>query len=251
MVESVGKYLLEFPKTHTELMNAATCKSDSDIEACMTSSCTNCPKNYLEKFESHENLDKTVSWKDWTYVGNSAKVVMNTVPCKAAIKQLKVNIEKLVQAEYFEEITHSSSKMKFRVLIEIMIVTLLTCCIWLPTLETKPIVINDTSHTNDNCAAQFKNRYVLAILADIKDYAELDILLWAFFAASHGKGSVDGLSRTVKKVILNCAEDFLYVKNEVKGIHIIYVSKTDIEDEELFLNSIWTYILPIPKIQSL
>ncbi|KAJ8879974.1 hypothetical protein PR048_020595 [Dryococelus australis] len=38
---------------------------------------------------------------------------------------------------------------------------------------------------------------------------------------------------------------------EMKPIVIAYVSKTDVEDDELSLNNIWTHILPIPKIQSL
>lgn len=48
-------------------------------------------------------------------------------------------------------------------------------------------------------------------------YADLDDQQWIFFAASHGKGAVDGLGGTVKrvawtgmksrKVILNSAED--------------------------------------------
>lgn len=101
----------------------------------------------------------------------------------------------------------------------------------------------------------------MSLLSEMKMYADLDDLQWIFFAASHGKGAVDGLGGTVKrvawtgvksrKVILNSAEDFFfYVEKEIKGLHVTYVSKTDIDDEKAFLDSIWLHILPIQKIQS-
>lgn len=113
---------------------------------------------------------------------------------------------------------------------------------------------------SDNCAAQFKNRYTLALLSNLKEYADLDKLQWEFFAASHGKGAVDGLGGTVKrvawtgvkarKVILNSAEDFYkYVKTEVKGIHIAFVSKADIENDKNLLDSLWEHVVAIKGVQ--
>lgn len=70
---------------------------------------------------------------------------------------------------------------------------------------------------SDNCASQFKSKYCVSNLCQMeKDFgvkAE-----WNFFAASHGKGTVDGIGGAIKgaawravkskQVIINSAKDF-------------------------------------------
>ena len=73
---------------------------------------------------------------------------------------------------------------------------------------------------SDGCAAQFKNRYTMANLC----FADEDFgvtVEWAFFASSHGKGSVDAIGGTVKrsvwravkarKIIVNDSQAFFKV----------------------------------------
>jgi len=53
---------------------------------------------------------------------------------------------------------------------------------------------------SDGCAAQFKNRYTLMNLCFMEeDYGVTGT--WAFFASSHGKGSVDAVGGTVKRSV--------------------------------------------------
>ncbi|KAJ8891010.1 hypothetical protein PR048_010519 [Dryococelus australis] len=141
---------------------------------------------------------------------------------KSAFYSLQPNEVLLVAFTEHIIIIHSSAKMKFRVLFGVMIKSLYSPAAsgYLPKKQKLIInVCNDTSHAkyaawtflkkvfrylreikdsvssmkifSDSCATQLKKRYILAILVDIKDYAELINLHQAFFAASHGKESID------------------------------------------------------------
>lgn len=169
-------------------------------------------------------------------------------------------------------------------------VTIFTCCIWFDD-ETKSVAIisNDTSHTkqavwtflknimdyiqairrnsiatfyifSDNCAAQFKNKYILSSLHELKDRANAKQLQWNFFAASHGKGAVDGIGGTIKRlawmgvksrqVIMNSATDFYnFVKKQTQTIHVVYITIEDIERETQFLKDLWDDVQGIPNLQ--
>lgn len=132
----------------------------------MTSSCTSCPINYWDKFEDHENLDKTVSWKEWTNLGHRPKVVTKTMSCEAALKELKGKMEKVklrcfvkkVQSDYFEEEIYFAENYALISQDEIQSahwshdqVTVFTCCMWIYIQEIKPFIIvsNDMSHTQN------------------------------------------------------------------------------------------------------
>lgn len=109
-------------------------------------------------------------------------------------------------------------------------VTLFTCCIWTTDkLHSVVIVSDELSHSkytvhvflqkifqyiqsiknniksicifSDNCAAQFKNRYVIESMNTLKAERGFTHLDWNFFAASHGKGAVDGLGGSVKRSV--------------------------------------------------
>jgi hypothetical protein len=72
---------------------------------------------------------------------------------------------------------------------------------------------------SDGPSSQFKNRFMFSILQKLRVHFALHELSWSFFAASHGKGPVDGLGAQVKRQVthavinrrvtsVNNAEDF-------------------------------------------
>lgn len=171
-------------------------------------------------------------------------------------------------------------------------VTIFTCCVWFVTdRRCLAFVSDDMGHNkqavwtllnkivdyiqqiknneitklyifSDNCAAQFKNKYILSSLNDLKNHGNLTHLEWNFFAASHGKGAVDGIGGTVKrlawmgvksrKVILNTAYDFYeYVKEKTEGINLFYISKEDMVKDRNILDDLWEAVQTIPNLQKL
>lgn len=173
-VESLGKCLREFPKTHKELINSITCSPEN--ETCVLSLCKDCPKDFWDKFKGNEDLNETIPWKEWANLGGHPKVETRTMSCKAVLKQLKDNMEKFkihcyvkkVQSISFEESKQSLQDYEAVVQLDFAEnyalvcqdeiqsahwshdqVTIFTCCIWLSGQEIKPIVIvsDDKSHT--------------------------------------------------------------------------------------------------------
>ena len=56
---------------------------------------------------------------------------------------------------------------------------------------------------SDGPSSQFKNQYVAAALPWLQ--AETNIQVdWNFFATSHGKGAVDGIGGTIKRLAGRC-----------------------------------------------
>jgi len=52
----------------------------------------------------------------------------------------------------------------------------------------------------DGPASQFKNRYVIAAMKELSRNCYDVKLVWNFFATSHGKGPVDGVGGTLKRI---------------------------------------------------
>lgn len=111
---------------------------------------------------------------------------------------------------------------------------------------------------SDGCAAQFKNRWTLSnVLYSSHDFGVK--MTWDFFAPGHGKGAVDGIGATVKRVAyravmgrqnrINSAEDFAdCIKTHVKGIQCTYVPAVSISEVELFLSDRWKNTKELPGI---
>lgn len=169
-------------------------------------------------------------------------------------------------------------------------VTLFTCCIWTTDkLHSVVIVSDELSHSkytvhvflqkifqyiqsiknniksicifSDNCAAQFKNRYVIESMNTLKAERGFTHLEWNFFAASHGKGAVDGLGGSVKrsvwtavkarKAIINNAEEFYDLARRLSPkISFIFVSQKQIEEGKTMLDDRWKGLKNIPAILS-
>ena len=56
---------------------------------------------------------------------------------------------------------------------------------------------------SDGPASQFKSRFMYQYISDLRVKYNLSSLSWNFFAASHGKSSVDGLGGTLKRIVWN------------------------------------------------
>lgn len=114
---------------------------------------------------------------------------------------------------------------------------------------------------SDGCAAQFKNKFILSSLIKLELKFNMNIT-WSFFATSHGKGAVDGIGATVKRIVwteiksrrttINNAEEFANCAAvKLKNIKIFYISKESIVESRSALHTIWenTRLPGIPNLQ--
>ena len=60
--------------------------------------------------------------------------------------------------------------------------------------------LNEMIFFSDNVSSQFKNRYVISHLTTMMDEIDVDFS-WNYFAASHGKGVVDGVGGILKRLV--------------------------------------------------
>lgn len=51
---------------------------------------------------------------------------------------------------------------------------------------------------SDGQSSQFKNKYILSILSKLAKIVQVQ---WNYFATSHGKGVVDGIGGTIKRLV--------------------------------------------------
>jgi hypothetical protein len=54
---------------------------------------------------------------------------------------------------------------------------------------------------SDGPASQMKNCYIHTILDALRCHFSLKLITWSFFAASHGKGPVDGVGGSAKRSV--------------------------------------------------
>lgn len=89
-------------------------------------------------------------------------------------------------------------------------------------LEKLPTSVTILKIWSDGPSSQFKNRYIAAAIPALQQKFGIKII-WNFFAASHGKGCVDGIGATVKTIvrkhirardcIVNSSSDFVQAFN--------------------------------------
>lgn len=109
-------------------------------------------------------------------------------------------------------------------------------------LELKILVPNLTKviYWSDGCAAQYKNKYMFYWLAHHFSYYKLKAE-YNFFATAHGKGAVDGVGATVKRLLrlesLKPSKDTIintskaayeFLKNKNTNIKVYYLTEGDI-----------------------
>ena len=74
-------------------------------------------------------------------------------------------------------------------------------------LEMKDIYPNlqEVHIFSDGAVSQFKNKYIFQLLCYLQEKLKLS-LAWHFFATSHGKGAVDGIGGSVKRMALDAVK---------------------------------------------
>ncbi len=98
-------------------------------------------------------------------------------------------------------------------------------------------------YVSDGAASQFKNyKTIINMMFHEADYWGIKAE-WHFFATSHGKNSCDGIGGTTKRLaaahslkattegqILSAQDLFKFAKENILGIHYMFVSKEEVED---------------------
>ena len=107
-------------------------------------------------------------------------------------------------------------------------------------------------------ASQFKNRYIINHLTTMLDTMDIDFS-WNYFASSHGKGIVDGVGGTLKRLVwleimagkrCSSAEDFVKICQEkTKTISVIFVQQAQFDITESMLEKAFSNIVNLPGIQ--
>ncbi|CAF1218860.1 unnamed protein product [Rotaria sordida] len=116
--------------------------------------------------------------------------------------------------------------------------------------------IKAVDYFSDGAASQFKQRFHFRNLVQIANEHNID-LSWHFFATSHGKGVVDGIGGTVKRLVWSAilagevcrsAEDFIKIaKKKTKKVILIEITKNNIDNSKNKLESIFKTAKSIPE----
>ncbi|CAF2705939.1 unnamed protein product [Rotaria sp. Silwood2] len=111
---------------------------------------------------------------------------------------------------------------------------------------------------SDGAASQFKQRFHFRNLVRIANERRID-LSWHFFATSHGKGVVDGIGGTVKRLVWSSilasgvcrsAEDFIKLPmKETNKIVLIEIKISDINTSKAKLESIFKAVKTVSETQ--
>lgn len=112
---------------------------------------------------------------------------------------------------------------------------------------------------SDGAASQFKQKYTLAHFSYLQSVLNVNIS-WFFFATSHGKGVVDGLGGTAKRVAYNATKSGKAISNidqltslvseKMPGTEIIMVPKQSIDHTADDYMTTVKDIKSVPKCQS-
>jgi hypothetical protein len=130
-------------------------------------------------------------------------------------------------------------------------------------VQSKHKLIDNVTIFSDGCAAQFKNKYTLSNLCFMKEDHSVTLSEWNFFATSHGKGTVDAIGGLVKRMVwlevksrrvnvTDAKQFYLVARSKLTKVRVLYVSSTDIENEETtrMLDARWSNVKPIPHLQA-
>ena len=138
--------------------------------------------------------------------------------------------------------------------------TVIPCMSKLLSIVTNDSEVDSVHIFSDGPTSQFKNQYVFIWLAVSSRVFGVKIQ-WHFFATSHGKGPVDGIGGTVKRVVENRvrirsaivqnAHSFVRVANEhTEKIQVIEMTQADIDQnaKNMDLSELWSSVPSISKI---
>lgn len=99
---------------------------------------------------------------------------------------------------------------------------------------------------SDNAASQFRSKFTVSNLCFLEEDMAFWSIEWVTFAASHGKGAVDGIGAVIKNQIwnklksknlsINTAEEYYQEVGKTCNIQDYYVPKEDIKSNEILLD---------------
>ena len=115
---------------------------------------------------------------------------------------------------------------------------------------------------SDGCAGQYKNyKNFINLCLHEKDFNVK--CEWSFFATSHGKSPCDGLGGTLKRLtaraslqrthsrpILTAKQVFEYCNEEVKGVHVIFISSEEMVPIRSMLDTRFSTATTLPGTRS-
>ena len=117
---------------------------------------------------------------------------------------------------------------------------------------------NEIVFFSDGAASQFKNRYLLQHLTTMMDAHDVEIS-WNYFASSHGKGVVDGVGGTLKRLVwteimagarCSSAREFVDICHRKKTATVVgFVQQAQFDATKVSLERTFKTILGIPGIQ--
>lgn len=113
---------------------------------------------------------------------------------------------------------------------------------------------------SDGPTSQFKQQYLFSNLHSWEQEQEVTIK-WNFFATSHGKGVVDGIGETVKRVVwrhiqsekshINTPHEYaMLAKNLCPNIEVKFIPKSDVDMQTAFLDARWDGVMAVPRTHS-
>ncbi|CAF1634945.1 unnamed protein product [Rotaria magnacalcarata] len=284
--------ILNTPNLTSHFREAVVC--DSNDEKCMSSKCNQCGN--LEKFDDLYQCDdeqggESLSYFQWETIESKIVKVEKSGTVKDAIKDLKNQTKNFlmhsfithVQYVHFQECQENASPMSITLQVDFSEnyrttyqdeiqnaffnynqVGLFTAVAWFgldSDVVSYALVSDDVSHDKYSihvygAAAQFKQRFSFANLTFLSNDHNVN-LIWNFFSTGHGRGAVDGVGGTVKRLVwrgvmakqcvIRNAYDFVqYATAVITDINIILIDAQHIKAQSLLLNQRWDGIRAIP-----
>ncbi|CAF2513912.1 unnamed protein product [Rotaria sp. Silwood2] len=133
------------------------------------------------------------------------------------------------------------------------------CCLTIIIIDLKKrfTSLENINIFSDGAASQFKQRYTIANLTFLSNDYHVN-LIWNFFSSGRGRGAVDGVGGTVKRLVwkgvmakqctVRNAKNFAHYANAItKNINIILVNEQDIKSHSALLDQRWNNIKAIPN----
>ena len=114
---------------------------------------------------------------------------------------------------------------------------------------------------SDNCASQFRSKWSVGNLCFLADDLDVEKVTWDTFAAGHGKGAVDALGGTIKRLVwltvkarqvkINNAEDYYnFAATKADKVHVLYVSASDVQGSNEMLKERWKNVQDLKGLNS-
>ena len=110
-------------------------------------------------------------------------------------------------------------------------------------------------------ASQFKNKYIFQLLCYLQEKHKLS-LAWHFVATSHGKGAVDEINGSVKRMaldavksrksVISSAKEFVSATKQSEKMMVVHITEELINGakEANDLTALWNSVATLPGTQS-